>query len=149
MPKFDTISPYSVEEFVSIDANTARNLELVQTVRDNNYKGSLFWAINRTKTNMGARQLRKWIQQPLQNVTEIKIRQEAVEELLENTKTRTDLSFILERVYDIERLATKISNNSANGRDFIALKDSLKILPEFGNLLMNMKIPIFKQFFRN
>lgn len=146
LPKFDTISPYSVEEFVSIDANTARNLELVQTVRDNNYKGSLFWAINRTKTNMGARQLRKWIQQPLQSISEIKIRQDAVEELIENPKTRTELSFILERVYDIERLATKISYNSANGRDFIALKDSLNILPEFGNLLMNMKSPYLSSF---
>ena len=146
LPKFDVIIPYNMDEFVSIDANAARNLELVQTVRDNNYKGSLFWAINRTKTNMGARLLRKWIQQPLQNILEIKKRQEANEELIENSKTRFELSSLLDKVYDIERLATKISNNSANGRDFIALRDSLKLFPEFGKILFNMKSPLLNQF---
>ncbi|HBG48788.1 MAG TPA: DNA mismatch repair protein MutS [Cyanobacteria bacterium UBA9971] len=146
LPKLDVITPYNMDEFVSIDANTARNLELVQTVRDNNYKGSLFWSINRTKTNMGARLLRKWIQQPLQNIFEIKKRQDAVEEFIENSKTRLDLAFLLDKVYDIERLATKISNNSVNGRDFIALRDSLKLLPEFGKLLFNMKSPLLSCF---
>ena len=146
LPKFDVITPYNMDEFVSIDANTARNLELVQTVRDGSYKGSLFWAINRTKTNMGARLLRKWIQQPLQNILEIKKRQDAVEEFIKNSKIRLDLTFLLDKVYDIERLATKISNNSVNGRDFIALRDSLKLLPEFGKLLFNMKSPFLSQF---
>ena len=144
--KFDVISPYSLNEFVSIDANTARNLELVQTVRDSSYKGSLFWAVNRTKTNMGARLLRKWIQQPLQNISEIKERQNAVEELIENTKIRSEVMLLLDKVYDIERLATKISNNSANGRDFIALRDSLKLFPEFGKLLGNMKSHVLNRF---
>jgi len=146
LPKFDVITPYNMDEFVSIDANTSRNLELVQTVRDNNYKGSLFWAINRTKTNMGARLLRKWIQQPLQNIIEIKKRQDAAEEFIQNSKIRLELACLLDKVYDIERLATKISNNSANGRDFIALRDSLKLLPQFGNLLFNMKSPLLNQF---
>ena len=146
LPKLDVITPYNMDEFVSIDANTARNLELVQTVRDNNYKGSLFWSINRTKTNMGARLLRKWIQQPLQNIFEIKKRQDAVEEFIENSKIRLDLAFLLDKVYDIERLATKISNNSANGRDFVALRDSLNLLPEFGKLLFNMKSPLLSCF---
>ena len=146
LPKLDVITPYNMDEFVSIDANTARNLELVQTVRDNNYKGSLFWSINRTKTNMGARLLRKWIQQPLQNIFEIKKRQDAVEEFIENSKIRLDLAFLLDKVYDIERLATKISNNSVNGRDFVALRDSLKLLPDFGKLLFNMKSPLLSCF---
>ena len=146
LPKFDVITPYNMDEFVSIDATTARNLELVQTVRDNNYKGSLFWAVNRTKTNMGARLLRKWIQQPLQNILDIKKRQDAVEEFIESSKIRLDLAFLLDKVYDIERLATKISNNSVNGRDFVALRDSLKLLPEFGKLLFNMKSSLLNQF---
>jgi DNA mismatch repair protein MutS len=146
LPKFDVICPYNLEEFVSIDASAARNLELVETVRDGATKGSLFWAINRTKTNMGARLLRKWIQQPLQNIPEIKSRQDAVEELIENSKTRLELSVLLDKVYDIERLAAKIGNNSANGRDFIALRDSLKLLPQFQNLLSNMKSPLLSRF---
>lgn len=147
--KFDVITPYNIDEFVSIDANTARNLELVETVRDGSYKGSFFWAVNRTKTNMGARLLRKWIQQPLQNISEIKERQNAVKELIENSKTRIELAVLLDKVYDIERLATKISNNSANGRDFIALRDSLKLLPEIGMLLSNMKSPLLNVFLEN
>lgn len=139
MPKFDTICPYSSKNYVEIDSNTAKNLELTQTVRDNNYKGSLLWAINKTGTNMGTRLLRKWIQQPLKDINEIKKRQKAVSELLEKSQTRLELSALLEKVYDIERLATKISNNTANARDFLAIKDSLKHLPEFGKLLNGTK----------
>lgn len=146
LPKFDVITPYETGSYVAIDSNARRNLELVQTVRDNRYEGSLMWAINRTKTNMGARLLRKWIQQPLQEVNEIKERQETVEELLENSKVRSDLSEMLNKTYDIERLATKISNNSANGRDFISLRDSLRMLPLFGNILKNTKSPLLNKF---
>ncbi|MCK5176235.1 MAG: DNA mismatch repair protein MutS, partial [Candidatus Aenigmarchaeota archaeon] len=146
LPKFDVITPYETGSFVSIDSNARRNLELTQTVRNNKPEGSLLWAVNRTKTNMGARLLRKWIQQPLQNINEIKQRQSAVEELIQNTKILTELSGSLEKIYDIERLATKISNNSANGRDFIALRDSLKVLPEFGNILFNTKSLLLNKF---
>lgn len=146
LPKFDVITPYETGAFVAIDSSARRNLELVQTVRDNKYEGSLLWAINRTKTNMGGRLLRKWIQQPLQEINEIKQRQEAVEELIENARMRSDVAALLDKVYDIERLATKISNNSANGRDFIALRDSLKVLPAFGNVLYNTKSPLLNKF---
>jgi len=141
MPKFDIIVPYALSAYVSIDSNTRRNLELAQTVRDNNYKGSLLWAINKTNTNMGARLLRKWLQQPLKDVQKIKLRQQAVEELLESSKKRLELGSFLEKVYDIERLATKISNNTANARDLLSLKDSLKLLPELGRILNNAKSP--------
>ena len=91
---------------------------------------------------MGSRLLRKWVQQPLKDVIKIKMRHSAVEELLESSKLRLELSSLLDKVYDIERLATRISNNSANARDFLALKDSLKILPEFGKLLSTSKSPL-------
>ncbi|MDD3013780.1 MAG: DNA mismatch repair protein MutS [Candidatus Gastranaerophilales bacterium] len=146
MPKFDIIIPYAMSAYVSIDSNTRRNLELTQTVRDNNYKGSLLWAINKTNTNMGARLLRKWLQQPLKDVQNIKMRQQAVGELLESSKKRLELGSFLEKVYDIERLATKISNNTANARDFLSLKDSLKHLPEFGRILNNAKSPFLSVF---
>lgn len=142
MPKFDVIVPYALDNYVSMDINTRRNLELVETVRDKSFKGSLLWAIDRTNTNMGARLLRKWIQQPLQDIDAIKRRYSAVEELLESTKLRLELSTLLNKVYDIERLATKIGNSSANGRDFLALSDSLKVLPEIGKLLGNAKSPL-------
>jgi len=146
LAKFDIIGVYNIDEFVSIDTSTARNLELVQTVRDKAYKGSLFWAINRTKTNMGARLLRQWIQQPLQNIQTIKRRQDAVEELIENSKVKFELDALLDKVYDIERLAGKITNNSANGRDFVALKLSLQVIPEFGSLLSNFRSPFVNCF---
>ncbi len=146
LPEFDIITPYETGSFVSIDAGTGRNLELVRTVRDNKYEGSLFWAVNKTKTNMGARLLRKWIQQPLQDIDRIKQRQSAVEELAENPKIRSELADLLNKIHDIERLATKISNNSANGRDFIALRDSLSVLPAFGNILLNTKTPLLSGF---
>jgi len=146
LPGFDIITPYETGSFVAIDSNARRNLELVQTVRDNRYEGSLLWAINRTKTNMGSRLLRKWIQQPLQNINKIKQRQLAVEELFENSRIRSELAGLLGRVHDIERLATKISNNSANGRDFIALRDSLKFLPAFGNILINTGSELLSEF---
>ncbi len=137
IPNLDVIIPYCMDSYVSMDSNTRRNLELVQTVRDKSYKGSLLWAINRTKTSMGTRLLRKWIQQPLQNINSITKRQSGVEELYTNSMLRVELASLLERVYDIERLATRISNNSINPRDFVALKDSLNVLPRFAELLQD------------
>lgn len=146
IPKFDVISPYTISEFVSIDANTRKNLELTETSRDKNKKGSLLWAINRTSTNMGARLLSKWIHQPLQNLIEINKRQDAVEELLQDSQSRIKLTSLLDKVYDIERLSTKISNNSVNARDFLALKDSLENLPMFKELLKDKKSPYLSVF---
>lgn len=137
IPKFDVISPYSLEAYVSMDSSTRKNLELKETIRDKNAKGSLLWAIDRTCTNMGKRLITQWIQQPLQDAEEIKSRQESVGELLWNTPLCLRLKALLEKVYDIERLATKISNDSVNARDFIALKDSLSVLPEIEVLLEN------------
>lgn len=137
MPKFDVIKPYCLSTYVSMDSTTRKNLELKETLRDKNKKGSLLWAIDRTSTNMGTRLLTQWIQQPLQNVAEINSRQKSVDELLSNPHLCHKLKGILDKVYDIERLATKISNNSANGRDFISLKDSLAQLPELESILQD------------
>lgn len=137
MPKFDVISPYSLDAYVSMDSATRKNLELKETMRDKNKKGSLLWAIDRTCTNMGARLLAQWVQQPLQNIETIKNRQNSVSEILSNPHLSIRLKTLLDKVYDIERLATKISNDSANARDFVALKESLMVLPEFEALLQN------------
>ncbi len=136
-PKFEKITTYSLNQFVSIDTNTRRNLELTETSRDKAKYGSLLWAIDNTKTNMGARQLKKWIHQPLKNIENIVQRQDAVEELIKKTQSRIQLIGLLEKVYDIQRLSTRISNNTANPRDFIALKDTINLLPAFGEILKN------------
>ena len=136
-PKFEKITQYSLNQYVSIDANTRRNLELTETSRDKAKYGSLLWAVDNTKTNMGSRQLKKWIHQPLKNIENITQRQDAVEELIKNTPERIKLIGLLEKVYDIQRLSTRISNNTANPRDFIALKDTIELLPAFSEVLKN------------
>ncbi|MBS4759707.1 MAG: DNA mismatch repair protein MutS [Clostridium sp.] len=138
-PKFEKIDTYSLTQYVSIDANTRRNLELTETSRDKAKYGSLLWAIDKTATNMGSRQLKKWIHQPLKNIEKITERHNAVQELIENTSSRIQLIGLLQKVYDIQRLSTRISNNSANPRDFLALKDTIKLLPEFTSVLKNFK----------
>ena len=134
-PKFEKIDSYSLTQFVSIDSNTRRNLELTETSRDKAKYGSLLWAIDNTKTNMGSRQLKKWLHQPLKNIEKIRERQDSVSELIENTSNRIKLIGLLEKVYDIQRLSTRLGNNTANPRDFLALKDTIKLLPEFSEVL--------------
>lgn len=129
-PKFDSIVPYELSSYVMIDATTRRNLELTETLRERKRFGSLLWAIDKTQTNMGARLLKSWVCQPLKNVDEINQRQELIEELISKTHTRNELSNLLGKVYDIQRLSTRLSNNSANPRDFLSLKETLFLLPE-------------------
>ena len=137
LPKFDVISPYSISEFLSLDANTRRNLELTETTRDKNKYGSLLWAIDRVKTPMGSRLLKSWLTQPVKQIPEIQKRQNAVEELINSPSFRISLSNILTRVTDIERLAVKLSNSTINPRDFLSLKEALSMLPNIKATLDN------------
>lgn len=129
-PKFDRIESYELSEYVMIDSSTRKNLELTQTLREKGKYGSLLWAIDKTKSNMGARLLKSWICQPLKNISEITQRQNIIEELISKPSTRNELVTILSKIYDIQRLSTRLSNNSANPRDFLSLKDTLLLLPE-------------------
>ena len=135
LPDFECINSYDISNYVSIDENTRRNLELIETNRDKSKYGSLLWAIDKTNTNMGARLIKKWIQQPLKNVDEIKSRQSCVEAMIKKPQARMQLADILKKISDIERLSTKISNNSVNGRDFLGLRNSLVNLPAMQNVL--------------
>ncbi len=137
LPKFDVIKPYSISEFVSIDASTRRNLELIETSRDKSKYGSLYWAIDRVKTTMGSRLLKSWITQPIKNIQELTTRQNAVEELINSSSDRLNLSNLLNKICDIERLAVKLSNGSVNPRDFLALKDTFALLPNFESIFKN------------
>ena len=132
--KFDKLTPYELKDYVIIDSNTRRNLELTETLRGKNKYGSLIWAIDKTKTNMGARLLRNWICQPLKDIKEINNRYDIVEELSLKTDIRNQLREKLEEIYDIQRIATKISNNTATPRDYISLKNSLYNIPDISNL---------------
>lgn len=142
-PKFDRIEPYELSQFVMMDATTRKNLELTETLREKNKYGSLLWAIDKTKTNMGARLLKSWICQPLKDIDEITNRQDVIEELISNPQIRNNLSNLLAKTYDIQRLSTRLSNNSANPRDFLSLKDTLFLLPE---IIENIKILRKNQF---
>ncbi len=143
MPKFDRIEAYELSEYMILDASTRKNLELTETLREKNKYGSLLWAIDSTKTNMGARLLKNWICQPLKNVEEILSRQNSVSELVEKTDIRFALSDILERIYDIQRLATRMSNGSASPKDFVGLKLSLSMLPQLLDATETLEYDMF------
>ncbi len=145
-PKFDIITPYNISEFVSIDASTRKNLELTETSKDKTKFGSLLWAIDKVKTSMGSRLLKSWITQPVKNINEITLRQNAVEELINNSQARITLSNLLERMTDIERLAVKLSNSTINPRDFLALKETLSLFPNFKAVSDNFKSPYLNEF---
>lgn len=144
-PTFDRIESYELSEYVMIDATTRKNLELTQTLREKNKYGSLLWAIDKTKTSMGARLLKSWICQPLKNISEIVKRQDLIEELISKPEVRNNLTNILSKTYDIQRLSTRLSNNSANPRDFLSLKDTLLLLPEIVNLTKNLNTDSFSK----
>ncbi len=130
LPKFDLVKTYELSDFVLLDSNTRRNLELVESMRDKSKMGTLLWAIDKTVTNMGARLLRNWICQPLKSVEKIKFRQGVVEQLINDYSTREKLTGILSSIYDIQRLSSKLSNESGSPRDFLNLKYSLAVIPD-------------------
>ncbi len=129
------ITPFRSGGFMMIDSATRRNLELTETLREKQKKGSLLWVLDKTKTAMGARQLRSWIEQPLIEKKPIIERQDAIEALLGDMITREELREYLSAVYDLERLITRISYHTANPRDLIAFKTSLSMLPHIRTLL--------------
>jgi len=129
------ITPYTDGKFMLLDSSTRRNLELTETMRDKQKKGSLLWVLDKTKTAMGARQLKSFIEQPLISVDEIIRRQDAIGEINGSLIDREELREYLSSVYDLERLITKISYQSANPRDLIAFKQSIGMLTPIKSLL--------------
>jgi DNA mismatch repair protein MutS len=129
------ITPYSTGQFMIIDTSTRRNLELLETLREKQKRGSLLWVMDRTKTAMGARMLRTYIEQPLIHKSEIIKRQNAIEELNMNYISREEICEYLNPIYDLERLIGRISYKTANPRDLISFKNSLEMLPFIKNIL--------------
>ena len=132
------VSLYNVDAYMLLDIATRRNLELTETLREKRRKGSLLWVLDHTKTSMGSRYIRKCIEQPLIHVEEINERLNATEELKNNPLLRADFMEALSNIYDIERLMSKVSYGTCNAKDLIALKQSLKALPEIKALLKDM-----------
>ncbi len=129
MPKFNGISTYSADGHLVIDSNTRRNLELTETSRDRTFEGSLLWTLDKTQTGMGCRMLRKWLLQPLYSVSEIRGRQEALEELIGDTRRSKVLSDALSKLSDLERLAVRVTSGTICPKDLIAVQTSLQELP--------------------
>ncbi len=136
--------PYSTNTFMILDTSTRRNLELCETLREKQKRGSLLWVLDKTKTAMGARTLRNYIEQPLISKAEIVDRQKVIEELNNSLITRDELREYLSPIYDLERLLSKISYRSANPRDLISFKTSLEMLPHIKNIISDFKSPLFK-----
>ncbi len=140
---------YTITKYMSLDINARRNLELTEKLRDKNKKGTLLWVLDKTSTSMGGRLLRRWISDPLIDENEIESRLEAVKELKENIILRGELKDKLKGVYDIERLAGKISYGSANARELNSLKASSSKLPEIKQLLENTNSNMLKYLYAN
>ena len=141
------ITIYTITKYMSLDINARRNLELTEKMRDKSKKGTLLWVLDKTATSMGGRLLRRWISDPLIDVKEINNRLEAVKEFKDDIILRGELSSSLKGVYDIERLAGKISYGSANARDLNSLKSSASKLPAIKNMLANAKSGMLRKIY--
>lgn len=135
---------YSLADYLIIDDRSRRNLEITQTVRDGHFHGSLLWALDYTRTAMGGRALRRWILQPLLDLSAIAKRQDTIQELVNDTSLRQDLQQILKQIYDIERLSGKAASGRANARDLVALAESFLKLPELATIAYRGKSPFLK-----
>jgi len=133
------IYPYLTSKYMLLDSSTRRNLELVETMRDKQKRGTLLWVLDKTKTAMGARTLRSFIEQPLIEKDEILLRQGAVDTLLKNVVTREEIREYLNPVYDLERLMSKIVFKTANPRDLLAFRNSIKMIPAIITALLDIQ----------
>ncbi len=142
--KLQTLKTYSLADYLILDHQSRRNLEITQTVRDGTFYGSLLWALDRTTTAMGGRALRRWLLQPLLNLKGIQARQNTIGELVENSSLRQDLRAMLKKIYDIERLSGRVAAGSANGRDLLGLGESLVKLTDLAAIASYGKSPYLK-----
>ena len=138
------IQVYEVRKYMALDINARRSLELTERMRDKSKKGTLIWVLDKTSTSMGGRLLRRWINDPLLDIHEIKDRLDAVSEFKNDIILRGDVTDILKKVYDIERLAGKIAYGNVNARELVSLKNSLKNIPSLKQILADAKSNMLK-----
>lgn len=132
---FTHIYPYLTNKYMLLDSSTRRNLELAETLREKQKRGSLLWVLDKTKTAMGGRLLRSMIEQPLIDRAEMEKRLDAIEELNRDSVSRDEIREYLNPIYDLERLLSKVTYKTANPRDFIAFRNSLEMLPAIKKVL--------------
>ena len=143
------ITVYNISKYMALDVNSRRNLEITEKMRDKSKKGTLLWVLDKTSTSMGGRLLRRWLSDPLIDVSEINRRLDAVKELKDDIILRGDIIDNFKKVYDIERLAGKMVYGNANARDMVTLKNSLTKLPEVKSILSNCKSELLVKLFEN
>lgn len=139
------ITPYVTDAFMLIDSSTRRNLELTETLRDKNKRGSLLWVLDKTKTAMGARLLRSFLEQPLVDKSALEQRYDTISELNEKMMLREELREYLGPIYDLERLMSRVSYKTANPRDLIAFRNSMQVLPYIVNVISEFDTGLFPE----
>lgn len=142
---FDRIEHYNQHSYMMLDRFTRRNLELIETMRDKNKKGSLLGILDKTCTAMGGRKIRQWIEQPLIDLEAIRQRQEVVACLIDDLFLREEIKVILRQIYDLERLSSKLVYGNVNARDLLALKQSISLLPDLKALIAQHDIALLDQ----
>ena len=145
LSNLNTIHPYDSSNFMHLDGSTRRNLELTETMREKQKRGSLLWVLDKTKTAMGGRLLRQYVEQPLLEKEEMEARLDIVEELINKPVCRDELREYLNEVYDLERLLGRITYKTANPRDLIAFKNSLYIIPHIKTVLEDFESGLSKE----
>ncbi len=143
------LTPYMTGKYMLLDSYTRRNLELCETLREKQKRGSLLWVLDKTKTAMGARNLRKYIEQPLIDIESINHRLDAVEEFKNQAILREEIREYLTPVYDLERLVSKVTYQTANPRDLIAFESSLSMLPHIKCILSDMSCTLNKKLYKD
>ncbi len=141
-----SIKPYTTNKYMIIDSSSRRNLELVETMREKQKKGSLIWVLDKTKTAMGARTLRTMVEQPLMNKHDINARLDIIEEFNHHQIDRDELREYLNSIYDLERLMAKISCKSANPRDLISFRNSLEMLPYIKHIIEGLNAKLLLEY---
>lgn len=149
LERISHIELFNENQYMRLDFNTQRNLELTQTMLTKEKRGSLLWVIDKTKTAMGKRLIRSWLEHPLMNITSINNRQSAVEELVNDNVLRLEITEEITGIFDIERLMTKIVYGSANARDLRSLCSAIQTLPKISELISDCNAAYLKYIYKN
>ena len=149
LTNINLLEQYEIINYMTIDSNSRRNLELTESIREKSKKGSLLWVLDKSATSMGGRTIRRWIDEPLIIKSEIEKRLNGVEEVYNSISFNEDLRAALKEIYDIERIVGKISNQNVNAKDMLSLKASLNKIPEIKELLQYAKSPLLREYYEN
>lgn len=149
LERINHLEIYNESQYMRLDYNTQRNLELTQTMLSKTKRGSLLWVIDKTKTAMGKRLIRSWLDHPLMNISKINNRQSAVEELVNDTVLRLELTATLSGIYDIERIMTKIVYGSANARDLRSLCSAITDMPQISDLISGCQSSYMRMIYKD